>query len=138
MPVIVALDFGMKRTGIAISDNLGLIATPFKTVPSEILLDELQIIMDQHQVNTLVIGQPRKLSGEYSDLEQNILKLIDYIASKFPELDICRQDERFTSSLSQYDLIRSGVGKKKRRDKTLLDKMSAALILQSFLDRQKH
>lgn len=101
-------------------------------------MEELKNLLDKNRVDTLVIGQPKKMSGEFSDLEQNILILIRHIKLKFPELEVFRQDERFTSSLSQDALTRSGLGKMKRRDKTLLDKISAALILQSFLDRPKH
>lgn len=133
----MGIDYGTKRTGIAISDVHGKIAFPFKTIDTTELLQELKKIVKQEKVDTLVIGQPKYSDNTTMPIEQEILSLIIKIREEMPGLIIERYDERYTSKIAARDLVEMGLKKSKRRDKRLLDQISATLILQSYLDRQQ-
>ena len=135
---ILALDYGRIRTGIAVTDELQLIASGLMTVPTDELMQALEAYMAQEKVETLVVGEPRQMDATPSEIHQEIEGFIEKFSKRFPELNIARQDERFTSKLAVRSLVESGIKKKKRQDKALVDEVSATLILQAYLDRIKN
>lgn len=135
MSLYIGVDFGAKRTGIAVSDPTFLIASAHGTYATEEVLSELKNLAQQASIVGFVIGQPKRWSGEASTVEESILSWIQSLTSEFPNIPIHREDERFTSKIAQQSLVMGGVKKSKRKDKKMLDSVSATLILQSFLDR---
>jgi len=138
MAKIIAIDFGIKRTGLAETDELKIIASGLETVPTNQLMVFLERYVSNENVEAFVIGQAKRMSGEDSDVEVNILDFIKHLTKKFPTIPIHRQDERFTSKLALDAMISGGVKKKDRRNKQkgIVDKVSAVLILQSFLENR--
>ncbi len=138
MAQIIAIDFGIKRTGLAATDDLQIIASGLDTVATNQLLDFLKRYTSANKVEKFVIGQAKRMSGEDSAVEANILDLISVLGKKFPFIKVARQDERFTSKLALDAMIKGGVKKSDRRNKQLglVDKVSAVLILQSYLENQ--
>ena len=130
---ILAIDFGEKRTGIAVTDELQIIASGLTTVATTTLLSFLKEYIAKENVELIVVGQPKRLNNDFSDVEQVILTYIEKLKAAFPELPIERVDERFTSKIAFQSMIDSGVKKKQRRSKELLDEVSATVILQSYL-----
>ena len=133
---ILALDFGKVRTGIAVTDELQLIASGLTTVPTAKLVDFLTQYMAEEPVERIVIGEPRQMDGTASESEPFIQPLIRKLEVLFPNVVIARQDERFTSKIASRTMLDSGLKKKKRQNKALLDEISATLILQAYLDRK--
>lgn len=133
MPRILAFDYGGKRTGIAVTDPLQMIATALETVDTKNVMDYLKTYCAKEEVETFVVGQPFRMDGSTSDIEVDILKFIEKLKIEFPGIPVRRMDESFTSRRSMQSLIASGVKKKARRDKRLLDSVSATLILQDYL-----
>jgi len=131
----MALDYGKKRTGIAVTDPLQLIASGLDTVPTEDLLSYLERYFAREEVACLVVGEPRRMDYTHSEVEPDIRAFIARVQERFPHLPVARQDERFTSKMAARSLVEGGMKKKKRREKALLDEVSAVLILQSYLDR---
>lgn len=131
---VLALDFGLKRTGVAITDDNALIATPYDTVESSRLAEYLARIVIKEKVHTIVIGEPKRLDGSDSHITQNVQLLREALVKQFPLLTITLHDERFTSKMASQAIFLSGAGKQKKKDKMLVDKVSAAIILQSYLD----
>lgn len=136
MPRILAIDYGNKRCGIAATDPLQLIASGLDTVSREELLKFLEDYFQKEEVECLVIGLPLRLNNELSEVEVEIQKLIEQLNKKHPQLRIEREDERFTSKLAFDSMLKGGVKKQKRRDKALIDKVSATIILQSYMERR--
>ena len=138
MAKIIAIDFGIKRTGLAETDDLQIIASGLETVPTDQLMAYLERYVSNEKVAGFVIGQAKRMSGEFSAVETNIIDFIKHLEKRFPTLKIYRQDERFTSKLALDAMISGGVKKKDRRNKQkgIVDKVSAVLILQSFLESQ--
>jgi len=132
----LGIDFGLKRTGISISDESNKIAFPLKTVKSDSLINEIEDIDKTEVIRKIIIGQPYDLNGNLSNIETNILSLIELLNTKFPNILVYRIDERFTSKIARKTILESGIGKMKRRDKENIDKISATLILQSYLKTQ--
>ena len=135
---ILALDYGSKRTGIAVTDELQLIASGLMTVPTRDLMQTLETYLSQENVQILVVGDPRQMDATPSEIQPEIEAFVEKIGKRFPELTIARQDERFTSKLAVQSLVEAGVKKKKRQDKALVDEVSATLILQAYIDRIKN
>lgn len=133
MSKVLAIDYGTRKTGLAISDVLRLIASPLETVETQKLLPFVSQLIHAEKIDTVVVGLPKKLNNEIGNLEVEIQEFIQMLQSTFPHIAIVRIDERFTSKLAEQTLLMSGVKKKKRQDKTLVDNISAAIILQSFL-----
>jgi len=131
---ILCLDYGGKRTGIAVTDPLQIIATPLDTVETSKLMDFLKKYISSEEVETLVVGQPTRHDGSFSPIEEEILKFITQFQSAFPQIQTDRINEMFSSKDAMQALIASGVPMMKRRDKKLLDKTAAALILQEYLN----
>ncbi len=129
----LGIDFGLKRTGISISDETNKIAFPFKTVKSDNLINVIQEIKKTEIIEKIIIGKPYDLKGNLSNIETNILSLVKLLNTKFPNILVNRIDERFTSKIAKQTILKSGIGKMKRRDKENIDKISATLILQYYL-----
>ena len=136
MARILALDYGAKRTGVAVTDEMQFIASPIDTFETEKLFDFLTQYLQSENVSDIVIGLPQKLSGEMNDIEQEIEQFISKFSKRFPDINIHRENEMFTSKMASQALISGGMKKKKRQEKGSLDKISATIILQSFLSRK--
>jgi putative Holliday junction resolvase len=133
---ILAIDFGLKRTGIAITDELNIIASGLTTVPSNELMDFLKNTVKEKGVGTIVLGEPKRLNLDDSHSSENVRLLKEALDKEFPFLKIELMDERFTSKLAMQSLVDGGVSKKKRRNKELIDEVSATIILQSYMSSQ--
>ncbi len=129
----MALDFGKKRTGIAVTDDLQIIASGLTTIETPKLLDFLSKYTNEETVESFVIGKPKQMNNTDSESEVLIIEFIKKIKARFPKIPIVREDERFTSKMAFQTMIDSGLSKKKRRDKALIDEISATIILQSYL-----
>ncbi len=137
MARILAIDFGLKRTGLAVTDPLQIIASPFQAVESRNLMSFLETYFMKEEVELIVVGDPKNLDGTANPLSQQVHKLVRELEKKFPEKKVVMVDERFTSKMAQQSIIQSGLKKKDRREKSLTDIVSAALILQHYLDLRK-
>ncbi|MCM4154555.1 Holliday junction resolvase RuvX [Gramella sp. AN32] len=133
MARILALDFGLKRTGIAVTDDLQLIASGLTTVETRNLIEFLQAYFHKENVERVLVGEPRRMDDSASGIEANISEFLIFFESKFPQMPVERVDERFTSKMAFQSMIDSGQKKKKRRDKALIDEISATIILQTWL-----
>ncbi len=133
---IMAIDYGLIRTGIAVSAPLQIIANGLETVPTENLIDFLKAYLSEETVETIVVGEPLHLDGTPAQITPQINGFLASLRRIFPMVDIARQDERFTSVEAKRIILDSGVKKKKRRDKSLVDKVSAVLILQSYMEEK--
>lgn len=133
MARILALDYGGKRTGIAATDPLCIIAYPLTTVQTDDLLEFLIKYTSEEEVSDIVIGQPTRHDGSFSSVEKYIKKFIEQLQKEIPGISIHRINEMYSSKDAMQALIDSGVKKKKRRDKKLLDSTAATLLLQEFL-----
>ena len=133
MSKAIGIDFGLKRTGISISDELGIIATPLKTVSPSELMQFLKALVQLENITTMVLGYPLGLNGADTDITQNVRYLKTALEKDFPLLVITLFDERMTSKIAQQALIQ-GAPKKKRKQKGLIDQMSATIILQDYLN----
>ena len=133
MSRILALDYGGKRTGIASTDPLQIIASPLITVQTEDLMDYLTKYIAKEDVSELVVGQPTRHDGSFSGIEKYILEFIEKFKKNFPAIVVHRINEMYSSKDAMQALIASGVKKKDRRDKKLLDSTAATLLLQEFL-----
>lgn len=130
---ILAIDYGTKRTGIAVTDTLKIIATALDTVETANVLDYLKNYFSKENIETIVVGLPKTMKGDFSENEKNILPFIEKLKKQFPSIPVVRFDERFTSSMAKQTLIDAGYRKKQRQDKKLLDSVAATLILQGYL-----
>ncbi len=133
---VLALDYGTKRTGIAVSDPLKMIANGLETVPTHMLIDFLDNYCQKESVDTIVVGKPLQTNGQDSDTMGHIKGLVKRLKTKFTDKKVLYEDERFTSVMAQQAIRESGIGKKARQDKSLVDKVSATIILQSYLSKQ--
>lgn len=131
---ILAIDYGVKRTGIAVTDPLRIVPGGLATVSTAQLLPFLTEYMEREKVDLIVMGHPTQMNSEESRTMQQIRPLVEQIRAKFPTLKVVLYDERFTSKLAQRAILESGMGKMKRRDKALVDEVSAVIILQSYMD----
>ena len=137
MSQLVAIDYGSKKTGIAVTDDLQMIASGLTTVPTQDLIPFLKKYTIENSVSGFVIGEPKRLHGEASDIETEIQKFVAILKKEFFGVEIHRIDERFTSKLAFDAMLQSGISKKKRQNKALVDQISATLILQDFLNYRK-
>ena len=136
MGQILAVDFGKKRCGLAATDDLRIIASGLDTVETSILMEYLRKYFEKNTVDEVVIGLPTGLKGNMSEVEQDIQKFIEEFKNEFPEVSVVRFDERFTSKIASYFISQSGKNKKQRQEKGLIDKVSATLILQQYLEQK--
>ena len=137
MGKIMAVDYGKKRCGIAVTDELQIIASGLQTVETVELFPFLTGYFAQNRVEAIVVGLPIDLKGNLSDIEQEISRFIEKFKLQFPEIEVYRFDERFTSKMASFFISQSGKNKKKREEKGLVDKVSATLILQNFLEQKQ-
>lgn len=133
----MAIDYGTKRCGVAITDPLQTCAFGLDTVAPDNLIPFIKAYTATEVVTLLVVGEPKQRDNSPSEIEPKIATLITKIKREFPALDIVRYDERYTSKMAQQALIQSGAPKKVRRKKEVIDKLSATLILQGYLDQQQ-
>ncbi len=134
MPRILAIDYGMKRTGIAVTDELQIIATALDTVETSKLFEFLEKYISENKIQEIVVGLPVRMHGEIGELETEIQKFISKFEEKHAEIPVFRQNETFTSKMASQAILQSGTKKKKRQDKSLIDKVSATIILQSYME----
>jgi len=130
---ILAIDYGSKRTGIAVTDEMQIIASGLTTVSTKNLIEFLISYTLSETVDLIVIGLPKQMNNELSESEPLILKFIKILKNRFPDMPVERVDERFTSKIAFQSMIASGLNKSKRKNKSLVDEISATLILQSYL-----
>ncbi|MDO5976414.1 Holliday junction resolvase RuvX [Flavivirga jejuensis] len=133
MARILAIDYGTKRTGIAVTDELQIIASGLTTVNTKELLKFLKDYTTKEQVELFLVGEPKQMNNTVSESEIHILPFIDKLKKEFPNIPIVRVDERFTSKMAFQTMIDSGLKKNQRKNKALIDEISATLILQSYL-----
>lgn len=138
MSRILAIDYGQKRCGIAVTDELAIIANALETVETKDLLAFLSQYLSKEDVKTIVVGEPKQMNNQASDAARFINPFIGRLRKLFPEMEIARMDERFTSRMAFQTMIEAGLGKKARRNKSLVDSISATLILQSYLESKIH
>ena len=131
---ILAIDFGLKRTGIAITDEANIIASPLITVDSNDLMTFLKETIVNSKVGTIVLGEPKRLNNEDSHITENVRMLKTVLEKEFPTQKILLIDERFTSKMAFKSMIDSGMKKKQRQEKGTVDMISAAIILQSYME----
>lgn len=131
---ILAIDFGLKRTGIAITDEANIIASPLTTVDSKDLMLFLKETVVKSGVGTIVIGEPKRMNNEDSHITENVRMLKMVLEKEFPAQKIVLMDERFTSKMAFQSMIDSGMKKKQRQEKGTVDMISAAIILQSYME----
>jgi putative holliday junction resolvase len=131
---IMAIDYGQKRTGIAVTDPLGMIANGLVTVPSH---TAVQFVLDYTQkeaVERIIVGEPRDMQNMASDASRFVEPFVKKLRLALPDMPVERIDERFTSKMAFQTMIDAGLNKKRRRDKALVDTISATIILQSYLE----
>ena len=133
MPRILAIDYGTKRCGIAVTDPSQIIATGLTTVHSKDIIEFLKKYMEKEVVETIVVGEPKNLKGEKTDASEHADGFVTLLKKHFPQMKIARIDERFTSKMATQAIIDSGMKKKDRQNKALVDEVSATIILQSYL-----
>ena len=134
MARLIAIDYGTKRTGWAVTDPLGIIASPLETVETKQLERYLAEYFAKEEVSTIVVGYPRQMSGAPSDTMRFIEPLMGRLRHAYPDKQVVLYDERFTSVMAHRTILESGIGKMARRDKALVDRISATIILQSYMD----
>ncbi|MDR3047553.1 MAG: Holliday junction resolvase RuvX [Bacteroidales bacterium] len=130
---VLAIDYGQKRVGFAVSDELRICATPLETVHVSKVLAFIKAYIAKEKVDIIVIGEPKKMNNTQSDSARFIEPFVKNLAKELPNMTIVRMDERFTSKMAFQTMIDAGLKKKDRANKSLVDKISATLILQSYL-----
>lgn len=137
MARIIAIDLGTKRTGLAVTDPLRMLANPMETIETSGLLAYLKAYFAKEEVDTIVLGLPIRLNGKDNEMTPKVMEMKGKLEQEFPSKKIELIDERFTSKMAMQSMISMGSKKKDRREKAgNLDKVSAAIILQSYLERQ--
>jgi putative Holliday junction resolvase len=133
MPRILAIDYGKKRTGIAVTDELQIIASGLTTVNTEELFSFLRDYTAKEDISLILVGEPKQMNNEASESEVLIVPFLEKLIKTFPKIEIKRVDERFTSKMAFQTMIDSGLKRKQRKNKALVDEISATIILQSYL-----
>ena len=137
MDRIIGIDYGRKRVGVAVSDPLRIFAGALDTVPSAKIIEYLKKYAESETVERFVVGYPMNLNNTPSEAAADVDIFLKQLKKHFPDIPVTLEDERFTSVLAHRAMIDGGVRKMDRRDKAAVDKVSAALILQTYLDRDK-
>lgn len=136
MPRILAIDYGQKRTGIAVTDELQIIASGLTTIASETIFTFLVQYFSSEKVSKILVGDPKQMNGEPSESAGIINTFVGELEKRFPEIPIVRVDERFTSKMAFQSMIDSGLSKKQRQNKALIDEISATIMLRDYLTRK--
>ena len=131
---ILAIDYGNKRVGLAATDALQLIANPLETIHAKDIFTYLKAYVQREPVDAFVVGMPRHLTGEATDATPHVIGFVRKLQKEFPALPVHTVDERFTSRMAQQAMLAGGLKKKDRQDKGTVDRVSAAIILQSYLE----
>ena len=134
MAKAIGIDYGKKRIGIAISDSLQIIAFALTTIDTPNIFTFLKDLLEKEEIDCFVVGEPKNLDGTPTDSTVITKEFVAKLSKKYPQIPIERIDERFTSKIAKQSILDAGIKKIKRRDKALVDKVSAAIILQSYLD----
>tara|TARA_B100001769_G_scaffold271487_1_gene264334 strand:- start:150 stop:581 length:432 start_codon:yes stop_codon:yes gene_type:complete len=129
----IGIDYGKKRTGVSISDHNKVISFPLDTIETSKLIIYLENLIPSENIEKVIIGKPLKLKNQLHELENDIIQFIELLQSIFPHIIIERIDERYTSKISNLIIRQSGINKKSRMNKSIIDKISASLILESYL-----
>ena len=137
MDRILGIDYGRKRVGVAVSDPLRFFASALETVHSAKIIDYLKKYAQEQRIERFVVGYPMNLNGVPSEAAADVDAFLKQLKKHFPDVPVTLEDERFTSVLAHRAMIDGGMKKMDRRDKAAVDKVSAALILQTYLDREK-
>ncbi|MGE0562823.1 MAG: Holliday junction resolvase RuvX [Flavobacteriales bacterium] len=137
MPKVLAIDYGQKRVGIAATDDLQIIASGLTTVHSKDVIAFLEDYLTKNNVECIVVGDPKDLKNNPAESARFIEPFVKHLSRKFPNIKIERVDERFTSKMAFQTMIDSGLKKKDRQNKALIDEISATIILQSYLEQKK-
>ncbi len=132
----LAIDYGIKRTGLAVTDPAGIIASALDTVDTAVLMAYLKQYTAKEKVAGFVVGMPRNLNGTPTDATPHVERFITELKKQFPQQWVETVDERFTSTIAKQTMLASGIGKKARRDKGTVDRISATLILQGWMERR--
>lgn len=135
MDRLIGIDYGRKRTGIAVSDPLRIFASALETVHSAKLIEYLKRYSESERITLFVVGYPVNMNGQPSEAQKDVDIFLRQLSKAFPEVPIVKEDERFTSVLAHRAMIDGGMKYSDRRNKESVDKISAAIILQSYLDR---
>ncbi len=138
MARIIAIDYGRKRTGIAVTDPLQLIANRLTTIPSYNIWEFLEEYLKKEEVEIIVVGYPKQMNNDASEAVNYINPFLKKLRIKYPELKLEIEDERFTSKMAFQSMIDGGLKKQKRQDKALIDSISATIILQSYMEKRRH
>lgn len=133
MSRIMGIDYGSKRTGIAVTDPLQIIASGLATIPTQEVFEFLTKYLQEEEVEKIVVGEPLYPDGQPAQIAHLVKGFVKHLKKQFPEIEVVTHDERFTSEAAKDIIRQSGVGQKKRRDKALVDRISAALILEDYL-----
>lgn len=136
MDRIIGIDYGRKRIGLAVSDPLGIFASPLETVPYAKIIDYLKSYAEKETIVCFVVGMPLNMNGAPSEAAADIRAFLPLLKKHFPGIPVELEDERFTSVLAHKAMIDGGMKASRRRDKTEVDKISASIILQTYLDRK--
>jgi putative holliday junction resolvase len=131
---ILAVDYGNKRVGIAVTDVLQMIANPLETVHAKDVFTYLKAYVQREPVDAFVVGMPKRLTGEPTDATQHVIGFVRKLQKDFPAIPVHTVDERFTSSMAKKAMLAGGLKKMARQDKATVDRVSAAIILQSYLE----
>ncbi len=136
MAKLIALDIGGKRTGIAETDFLQMVASPRETVTTDTLIEHLKAMAGEESFEAIVVGEPKNLDGGDSDNSERVREWVKKLKRVFPNVSVELEDERFSSKMAMGFMVEGGMKKKQRRQKGEVDKVSAAIILQSYLNRR--
>lgn len=137
MPRVIAIDHGTKRTGLAVTDPARIIASALDTVPTGTLFEFLKHYLAKEAVDGFVVGMPCNLDGSPTDATPHVMRFVGDLKGRFPKQWVETVDERFTSVMAQRTMLESGIGRTARRDKGALDRISATILLQSWLDKRR-
>lgn len=137
MARILAIDYGQKRTGLAVTDNLQMIANGLTTVETKVLEKFITDYVAKEDVCTIVVGKPTQMNGENSENMKRIEPFFNRLKKIFPDKEVVYYDERFTSVLAHQTMLQSGIGRKARQNKGLVDKISATIILEDFMQSRR-
>lgn len=136
MPRILSIDYGIKRTGLAVTDELQIIASGLTTIPSNDVIMFLKDYFSKENVSKVLIGEPKQMNGQPSESTSIIEKFVSNFKATFPDIHVERVDERFTSKMAFQTMIDSGLKKKQRQNKALVDEIAATIMLQDYLSRK--
>lgn len=138
MSRILAIDYGKKRTGVAVTDILQIIANGLTTVPTSELMDFILKYVETEPVERIIVGYPKQMNNEDSENMKRIIPFVNQLKKKLPNISVEWVDERFTSVLAHQAMLDGGLKKKARQNKALVDEISATIILQSYLETKKY